>query len=273
MFINLFAELANLSRSGVRFLEKSGIITSQSNESGYRVFSENDLIRLKLFQSFRNLGFTQKQSLGMGSLDAVERLGALEKRKREMETEFEETFARLNAEIQAVADATRLVRPCLACRPAFFALPSGREEMPSTMRKPLERSGVRWWNEIPDVSFGLVCREVSDGTRSFERCALIEVSKMPAESESLLEGAFLLPACDCMCARIHGMIDGSDLPAVPEVPEDVVRAARDQGLGVMFDGAVSRVVFARIDESKTEVVAQTWFPLTCAALASRAQNA
>ena len=88
------AELTGMSREGIRFMEKRGVIESQRNAAnGYREFDNDQLIRLSRTRSYCSLGFSLEEAkeiyenISKDRLEAVftGKIDELEKKRREIE--------------------------------------------------------------------------------------------------------------------------------------------------------------------------------------------
>ncbi len=85
------------SRSGIRNLEERGIIVGQREGDGlYRSFTNDDFLRLNLFQGYRDLEFTQAQALELCSMGPGEVVEALERQAAEVRQRYEDLLARLD---------------------------------------------------------------------------------------------------------------------------------------------------------------------------------
>ena len=57
--IGELAELAGISRDALRFYEKHGLVTpSARTQSGYRLYSKSDVLRIRFILSAKEVGFT-----------------------------------------------------------------------------------------------------------------------------------------------------------------------------------------------------------------------
>lgn len=56
--IGELAELAGISRDALRFYEKHGLVTpSARTQSGYRLYSKSDVLRIRFILSAKEVGF------------------------------------------------------------------------------------------------------------------------------------------------------------------------------------------------------------------------
>jgi DNA-binding transcriptional MerR regulator len=61
MTIGKLASTAGLNASAIRYYEKQGLLHAVRNESNYRVYTDQDLLRLQLIINSTKLGFTLNQ--------------------------------------------------------------------------------------------------------------------------------------------------------------------------------------------------------------------
>ncbi len=95
--IGYLSRWGGLSRSGIRNLEERGIIVGQREGDGlYRSFTNDDFLRLNLFQGYRDLEFTQAQALELCSMGPGEVAQALERQAAEVRQRYEDLLARLD---------------------------------------------------------------------------------------------------------------------------------------------------------------------------------
>ena len=60
--IGELAELAGISRDALRFYEKHGLITPTARtDSGYRLYSKSDVLRISFILSAKEVGFTRNE--------------------------------------------------------------------------------------------------------------------------------------------------------------------------------------------------------------------
>jgi MerR family copper efflux transcriptional regulator len=61
MTIGQLARIAGMNASTIRYYEKLGLIQAERNESNYRVYNDQDVLRLQLIIHSTKLGFTLNQ--------------------------------------------------------------------------------------------------------------------------------------------------------------------------------------------------------------------
>lgn len=98
MKINEAEQRLGITKANIRFYEKEGLLAPRRDESGYRDYSEDDIVRLKQIVILRKLGIPVQQIADI--LD-----GALP-----LQDALEDNIASLNAQIDALNGALALSR-------------------------------------------------------------------------------------------------------------------------------------------------------------------
>lgn len=266
MLVTLLAKLGNLSRSGVRFLEDKGILKPRYNESGYRVFAAEDFMRLRLFQSLRAAGLSQKESLEAAALQPHERQDALRATKERLIREHEQRMRLIDAELAKTGQAECDDAPAIVERPAFLALPdcgTFLDSSPSAQKGPdsaeVVQEGIKWWSREPDVSFGLLFSAGSEGDIDVGRYALMEVAADGPPSNLPPGVAFLAPRT---CLRIVTKKSSDTEPEpFPGLSSEIKRAASAVGVATTLDGAVARETYLQFKGDRLTVYSEIWLPI------------
>ena len=266
MLVTLLAKLGNLSRSGVRFLEDKGILKPRYNESGYRVFAAEDFMRLRLFQSLRAMGLSQKESLEAAALQPRERHDALRAAKERLTREYEQRMRLIDVELAKAGQAECDDTPEIVKRPAFLALPdcgtfldSDTSEQDGPGSAEVVREGIKWWNGEPAVSFGLLFSVGSEGETDVGRYALMEVTDGEPPLNLPPGVVFLAP---CTCLRLTTR-KSSDIEPVPpyEFSIEAERASSTLGVTATLDGAVARETYLQFEGNGLTVYSEIWLPV------------
>lgn len=153
------ARLLGMTREGVRFMEKQGIVVSQRNErNGYREFDYDQFVKLKRVRSYRSLGFSLEEARFMidetpkGQLDALceQKLGELEEKRRKIE-EMERALRDRQRAFRAAADGERAFEIVLSPELVFFATMRNRMKLRHEELQEAERLEQleRWTQEMP----------------------------------------------------------------------------------------------------------------------------
>lgn len=98
MKINEAEQLLGITKANIRFYEKEGLLTPSRNESGYREYSDADIMQLKQIVILRKLGIPVQQIADI--LD-----GALP-----LQAALEDNIQSLNAQIDALNGALALTK-------------------------------------------------------------------------------------------------------------------------------------------------------------------
>ncbi|MEG0322897.1 MAG: MerR family transcriptional regulator [Raoultibacter sp.] len=114
--IKEFAAMTGLPPSKVRFYEKQGLLASDREENGYRVFAPEDAFRVNAFRVLLQYGFSVEQAVGM--LDAKqgteEFYESLEAQREELQHEADLLRYRLAKITGAIDTITHLDQSCTA---------------------------------------------------------------------------------------------------------------------------------------------------------------
>lgn len=206
------ADFFGLTKEGVRYYERKGIIRSQRDEnSGYRYFDRKDITRLKQIRAYESLGFSLEDALRVSQESSFD----------EMQQQLEEKLNELERREFMIAKMKKALKEQ---KNAALRLKSGIievrliPELAYLRRVPNEASGntdeerreiararqdeKSWISAMPDVT--LFARHYD--------CSLCPVegdfgSMIPhAEAEMLglpLEYALLLPERLCVCGTVE----------------------------------------------------------------------
>ena len=98
MKINEAEQLLGITKANIRFYEKEGLLTPSRNESGYREYSDADIMQLKQIVILRKLGIPVHQIADI--LDGV----------MPLQKALEDNIASLNAQIDALNGALALTK-------------------------------------------------------------------------------------------------------------------------------------------------------------------
>lgn len=260
MLVTLLAKLGNLSRSGVRFLEDRGVLKPRYSEGGYRVFSYDDFMRLRLFQNLRGMGLTQKESLEAAALEPGGRREALANARRREVAEHKRRLRLIDTELGRIERAEGGFAPEVVMRPAFVALPDCSTYLDSDgaaerrRGDEVAREGIRWWSK-EESSFGLVFLRNEAGEVKMGRYALIEAAS--ACPPSLGPGAVFCPSRRCLRVAVvkRERDEGTGLPC------EARAAAEALGVAVTMDGAIARETYLRFEGEDLCVHCEMWLPL------------
>lgn len=221
------ADFFSLTKEGVRYLERQGIIRSVRNENnGYRYYPREEITRLKLIRSYQAIGFT---------LEEVERM-LRETMRTEMLIKLDEKVCELQAREtqlkrmkQMLLSQRRAARYILTnekhfdfkMRPAYFLFPrvrdeaSGKTEQERTLITWERRIEKMWIQAMPPVK--LAALHYNSKGAPLENLYGCAAPKIVAEKQRLPipPSAILLPAC--LCA--HGVAEGAvgAHPAIEEI--------------------------------------------------------
>lgn len=93
------AEILGITKEGVRYLERKGLITSHRNpENGYRYYDRSDLALIQQIRLYEGLGMSLSEASDMLLKSSPQEIvGSLETRRQEIEKEMEALQQKLQA--------------------------------------------------------------------------------------------------------------------------------------------------------------------------------
>jgi MerR family mercuric resistance operon transcriptional regulator len=115
--IGQLAKQANVNIQTIRYYERIGLMTSpQKLESGYRLYSDNDITRVKFIKRSQNLGFSLKEIKTLLTL-RVEPEVSCDQVRKQAETKIQEIEIKIHELKQIKQALTKLVTACLDNHP------------------------------------------------------------------------------------------------------------------------------------------------------------
>ena len=141
--ISVAAELASMHPQTLRIYESRGLITPKRSPKGTRLYSQEDVDRLRRIQELTS-------ELGM-NLAGVERVFELEQELQRMERRMERLEREAQAMQKQLADEVEKVRKSFRAELVPYVGPRGRDMVPARahaagvrrFRVPIERPGQR----------------------------------------------------------------------------------------------------------------------------------
>ncbi len=95
--IGYLSKWGGLSRSGIRNLEERGILMgTREGDGSYRSFTNDDFLRLHMYQGYRNLEFTQAEALNLCSMDPAQALGEIVRHAEEVKAHYDSLLKQLD---------------------------------------------------------------------------------------------------------------------------------------------------------------------------------
>lgn len=204
------AEFFGMTKEGVRFLERQGIITSQRDEkNGYRYFPRTEITRLKQIRSYQGLGFSLEEAADMVCRTRrSELISRLDQKLRELE-EKEEQLRRMKGMLlgqrraaQSILDAEEGIQ--LAMRPELILFPAVRDQasgLTSAERDAIAQARLAekaWIQAMPPVMLGAIhCDAQGNGIPGKFGC-VATVDVVNALELPVLPCMIHLPSCLCV---------------------------------------------------------------------------
>src|SRR5262245_11480012 len=114
--VHEFAHLAGLTVKALHYYDRLGLLKPKRTPSGYRMYTEHDLVRLDEINALKSLGVSLKQIKTLLEAPAVEWLDTLRKQRKALERQ-QEALSRAIRAIQTVENA---LEPGHAAQPAIL---------------------------------------------------------------------------------------------------------------------------------------------------------
>ncbi len=166
------ADFFGMTKEGVRYLERQGIIESRRDESnGYRYFQREEITKMKLIRSYQAIGFTLEEAQEM--LFHTQRDGLIEKmdekiRALEEKEEQIRVMKRMLIEEKKAAETffDQIHRFELVERPAYLLFPRVDDEasgMTTDERAKIATARQiekQWIRQMPPVRLGALHNDV-----------------------------------------------------------------------------------------------------------------
>lgn len=216
--IGELADLFGMTKEGVRYLERQGVIRSERDSTnGYRYFPRTEITRLKMIRSLQAIGFTMEEAQQLfwetprsEILDRLdEKLGELENREmqlRQMKRMLTEQRAAFCHAIDQTAQYEVILRPEYVLFPRVEDEASGKtpeEKKAIAERRQAEKA---WIQAMPPVQLGAIYYDAA-GKRKEELygCAALreDVEKLRLP---VLPGMQPIPACRCIYACVESVM-------------------------------------------------------------------
>lgn len=220
--IGEMAEFFGMTKEGVRYLERQGIVRSVREEkNGYRYYSREEITRLKQIRSYRAIGFSLEEAqLMVCETPRAELVDRLNDKLNEI-AQKEEQLRRIKRMLHTQRDAAvRLIgrTQCeLSVRPAAVFLPRVEDEQGSRAHDDLSQARAiekEWTLAMPPV---LLCTQrdtANQGKRARQYGCValvqdVETLKLPVPQE-----AIRIPQCRCVLGTVEAKL-GDELDLSP----------------------------------------------------------
>lgn len=238
--IGELADLFGMTKEGVRYLERQGIIRSERDaENGYRYFSREEIIRLKQIRRYQGFGFSLEEAKQLvcetPKEDILEKLAQKQRELSETAKQIERMQCFL-AKQQEVA--TRLLhaqeRIWLGERPEMIFFPRVPQEASGTT--PEEKRAIvraraqekEWILATPLCTPGAMHR-TADGSGQRRLGSIVRAEDARAAGMQETERAIHLMPCPCIC----GVLEAPD--KCPPDLSPVLAYAQAHGLQIVGD--------------------------------------
>ncbi|MGI6152084.1 MAG: MerR family transcriptional regulator [Christensenellales bacterium] len=264
------AELFGLTKGGVRFLEKKGVIRSQRDErNGYRYYDREQITNIKQLRSYQAMGFSLEEAMDLmhnGDPDRV--LACIQKKECELAAQIEHIRRMVSAlkrhadrvSSAGLADSVWVKSP----RPAMYrisvwedlvrqgAIPETTDPNILRERKEAEASFISC---MPEVTLSLLVRKADNGF-IVARGSCIEKEDAHRLNVVINSQVEEYPAhSDCYCAILKS--DGSRR-ALDEVLKQVERMEQ-RGERLSGD-IIGRMLFRRCCPNSFIAHLEFWIP-------------
>lgn len=264
------AGLFGLTKGGVRFLEKKGVIHAQRDEkNGYRYYDRKQITDIKQLRSYQAMGFSLEEAVElMNSGDPDRVMSSIEKKERELTAQIEQTRRMMSA-LRQHAD-----RVCStgsagsfwvkSPRPAMYrisvwedlirqgALPGEADPRTERERKEAEASFISC---IPEVALSLLVRKTESGFIAVRGSCIekADALRLNVVINGQVEDYPEHRDCYCAVLKSHGGARGLD-----EVLEQLDKMERN-GERLCGD-IVGRMLLRRRSEEGVAAYHEFWIP-------------
>lgn len=238
--IGEMAEFFGMTKEGVRFLERQGVIRSVRDErNGYRYFPREEITRLKQIRRYQSLGFSLEEAQRIigetGREEIAERLAEKQRELEEKARQIERMQRQLTLQQEVVA---HLLGPheriWLGERPELLFFPRVPDEASGST--PHEREAIararaqekEWILAAPPCTLGAM-HYAADGSgrRMLGSIVRAEAARTVGLRES--ERTVRLMPCPCIC----GVVEAPEKTAPDVTP--LLAFGRENGLELCGD--------------------------------------
>ena len=238
--IGELADLFGMTKEGVRYLERQGIIRSERDaENGYRYFSREEIIRLKQIRRYQGFGFSLEEAKRLvcetPKEDILEKLAQKQRELSETAKQIERMQQFLSKQQEV---ATRLLHAreqiWLGERPEMIFFPRVPEE--ASGATPEERRAIvraraqekEWILATPMCTLGAMHR-AADGSGPRQLGSIVRAEDARAAGMQETERTIHLMPCPCIC----GVLEAPDKR--PPDLSPVLAYAQAHGLQIVGD--------------------------------------
>ena len=213
--IGELADFFGMTKEGIRYLEREGVITSERDAgNGYRYFPRDEITRLKQIKRYQGLGFSLEEAHQLVCETRREEIvDRLAQKQRELEGNVRqiERMQRLLAMQQEAAahliDTQEQV--WLGERPELIFFPRVPDE--ASGETPAQREAIararaeekEWILATPPCTLGAM-HFTPDGTGRRMLGSIVRAESAREVGLRETERTIHLPACPCVCAVVEG---------------------------------------------------------------------
>lgn len=239
--IGEMAEFFGMTKEGVRFMERQGVIHSVRDENnGYRYFPRDEITRLKQIRRYQGLGFSLDEARQMVCETSREDIAdKIDTKMRELE-EKEAQIRRMKNLLRTQREAVRHLmeeegaRIWLGTRPEMIFFPRVPDEASGST--PAEREQIakaramekEWIRAAPPCTLGAM----HYGRNADAPRVMGSIVRAEAAREAALpigQGMVRLKECPCVCGVVEAMV------GTPPDIEPLLAFGREHGLRICGD--------------------------------------
>ena len=213
--IGELADFFGMTKEGVRYLERQGIVCSERDEkNGYRYFSRTEISRFKQIKRYQGLGFSLEEAQQLVCETRREEIAdRLAQKQRELEKkarqiERMQRFLAMQQEVVAhLIDTQEQV--WLGERPELIFFPRVPDE--ASGENPAQREAIararaeekEWILATPPCTLGAM-HFAPDGSGRRMLGSIVRAESAREAGLRETERTIHLPACPCVCAVVEG---------------------------------------------------------------------
>lgn len=208
------ADFFGMTKEGIRYLERQGIIRSVRDESnGYRYFPREEITRLKQIKRFQGLGFSLEEAQDLICETSREDVaGRLDTKLAELEIK-EQQIKRMKARLRSQQEVVRHLMESkehfwLDTRPDMLFFPRVKDEASGETAQEKQRIAQArsmekaWILAAPPCTLGAM-HYSKDGTGERVLGSIVRTDSAKAANLPVTPEVVHLPPCLCVCGVLE----------------------------------------------------------------------
>ncbi len=211
--IGEMAEFFGMSKEGVRFLERQGVIHAMRDEkNGYRYFPREEITSLKQIRRYQSLGFSLEEAQQMVCDTPREEIAARLSQKQEELARKAQQIQTMQKQLALQQEAVRHLLDCEQRiwegeRPEMYFFPRVPDEASGTTAKEKEaiararEEEKQWILAAPPCVLGAM-HLAADGSGRRVMGSIVRAQSAREVGLAISERVIHLPPCFCVCGVV-----------------------------------------------------------------------